>query len=90
VTEETHYFISSLSADNPSKLEHAVRAHWSIENNLHWVLDVAFNEDSNRTHKEYSTANLAVTRHIASNLIKSEKTAKVRIKTKHLLAGWDK
>ena len=65
VTEETRYFISSLSADDPGKLEHAVRAHWSIENNLHWVLDVAFDEDSNRTRKGYSAANLAVTRHIA-------------------------
>jgi predicted transposase YbfD/YdcC len=89
VTEETRYFISSLSADDPSKLEHAVRAHWSIENNLHWVLDVAFNEDSNRARKGYSAANLAVTRHIALNLIKSEKTAKVGIKTKRLMAGWD-
>ncbi len=37
VTEETRYFISSLSATNPKKLEHAVWAHWAIENNLHWV-----------------------------------------------------
>jgi len=49
VTDETRYFISSLSADNPAKLAHAVRAHWAIENNLHWVLDIAFDEDSNRT-----------------------------------------
>ncbi len=89
VTEETRYFISSLSADNPGKLERAVRAHWSIENNLHWVLDVAFDEDSNRTRKGYSAANLAVIRHIALNLIKAEKTAKVGVKTKRLMAGWD-
>jgi len=89
ITEETRYFISSLSADNPDKLERAVRAHWSIENNLHWVLDVAFDEDSNRTRKGYSAANLAVTRHIALNLIKAEKTAKVGVKTKRLMAGWD-
>ena len=37
VTEETRYFVSSLNANNPNKLEHAVRAHWAIENNLHWV-----------------------------------------------------
>jgi predicted transposase YbfD/YdcC len=89
VTEETRYFISSLSADNPDKLERAVRAHWSIENNLHWVLDVAFDEDSNRTGKGFSAAYLAVIRHIALNLIKAEKTAKVGIKTKRLMAGWD-
>ncbi len=45
VTEETRYFISSLGTNNPAKLEHAVRAHWAIENNLHWVLDIAFDED---------------------------------------------
>ena len=89
VTKETRYFISSLSADDPGKLEHAVRAHWSIENNLHWVLDVAFDEDSKRTRKGYSAANLAVTRNIALNLIKSEKTTKVDVKTKRLMAGWD-
>ena len=89
VTEETRYFISSLSASNPEKLEYAVRAHWAIENNLHWVLDLAFDEDSNRTRIGYSAANLAVIRHIALNLIKSEKTAKVGIKTRRLMAGWD-
>ena len=75
--------------DNPDKLERAVRAHWSIENNLYQVLDVVFDEDSNRTRKGYSAANLAVTRHIALNLIKAEKTAKVGVKTKRLMAGWD-
>ena len=89
VTEETRYFLSSLSANNPCKLEHAVRAHWAIENNLHWVLDVAFDEDSNRTRKGHSAANLAVIRHIALNLIKQEKTSKVGVKTKRLKAGWD-
>jgi hypothetical protein len=58
-------------------------------NILGLVLDVAFDEDSNRTRKGYSAANLAVTRHISLNLIKSEKTAKVGVKTKRLMAGWD-
>ena len=88
-TEETRYFISSLSASNPEKLEQAVRSHWAIENNLHWVLDLAFDEDSNRARTGYSAANLAVIRHIALNLIKSEKTAKVGVKTRRLMAGWD-
>jgi predicted transposase YbfD/YdcC len=48
------------------------RAHWAIENNLHWGLDIGFDKDSNRTHK----------RHIALNLIKAEKTSKVGIKIK--------
>ncbi|MGZ4997481.1 MAG: ISAs1 family transposase, partial [Methylobacter sp.] len=77
VTEETRYFISSLDADDPQRLERVVRAHWAIENNLHWVLDIAFDEDSNRTRKGHSAANLAVIRHIALNLIKAEKKSKV-------------
>ncbi len=89
VTEETRYFISSLDANDPKRLERVVRAHWSIENNLHWVLDIAFDEDCNRTRKGHSAANLAVIRHIALNLIKAEKTSKVGIKIKRLKAGWD-
>ncbi|MEE9356703.1 MAG: ISAs1 family transposase [Methylococcaceae bacterium] len=88
VTEETRYFISSLNANNPKQLEHAIRAHWAVENNLHWVLDMAFDEDSNRTRQGYSASNLAVIRHIALNLIKKEKTSKVGVKTKRLKAGW--
>ena len=75
--------------DNPNQLEHAIRAHWAVENNLHWVLDMAFDEDSNRTRQGYSASNLAVIRHIALNLIKKEKASKVGVKTKRLKAGWD-
>jgi predicted transposase YbfD/YdcC len=89
VSEETRYFISSLNADDPQRLERVVRAHWAQKNNLHWVLDVAFDEDSNRTRNGHSAANLAVIRHIALNLIKAEKTAKVGVKIKRLKAGWD-
>ena len=89
VSEETRYFISSLDANDPQRLERVLRAHWAIENNLHWVLDIAFDEDSNRTRKGHSAANFAVIRHIALNLIKAEKTAKVGGKIKRLKAGWD-
>ncbi|NOZ55145.1 MAG: ISAs1 family transposase [Gammaproteobacteria bacterium] len=88
-TEETRYFLSSLSLSHPGKLEHAIRAHWAIENNLHWVLDIAFDEDHNRIRKGHSAANLAIVRHIALNLIKKEKTSKVGVKIKRLKAGWD-
>lgn len=87
--EETRYFISSLDARDPKKLGYIVRAHWGVENNLHWVLDQAFDEDSHRARAGHSAANMAVMRHIALNLIKTEKTAKVGVKTKRLKAGWD-
>jgi len=89
ITSETRYFISSLDATNPKKLGHIVRAHWGVENNLHWILDCAFDEDSQRTRSGYSAANMAIIRHIALNLIKAEKTSKVGIKNRRLKAGWD-
>jgi len=82
--QETRYFISSLDDSDPERLINAVRAHWSIENNLHWVY-----EDSNRAHTGYSAANLSVIRHISLNLIKAEKSSKVGVKTKRAKAGWD-
>lgn len=88
ITEETRYFISSMDASDPKRLGQVVRAHWGIENNLHWVLDYAFNEDGLRARAGNSAANMAVMRHISLNLIKSEKTAKLGVKNKRLKAGW--
>jgi predicted transposase YbfD/YdcC len=85
---ERRYFISSLSA-NAKKFAEAIRMHWGIENGLHWCLDVGFNEDDCRVRKDYSSENFAVIRHIALNLLKQEKTAKVGIKIKRQMAGWD-
>lgn len=66
----------------------AVRSHWSIENSLHWVLDVGFREDDSRTRKDHGPHNLAILRHIALNLLRNDKT-KLGIKNKRLKAGWD-
>lgn len=86
-TKKTRYYISSLSSD-PQRLLHIVRRHWAIENELHWVLDVALNEDHSRVRKDQAPENLAVLRHIALNLLKQEKTAKGGIHAKQLLAAW--
>lgn len=85
---ERRCFISSLAA-KAEPFSHAVRQHWGIENGLHWCLDVAFDEDNCRVRKEAAPENLAVIRHIAMNLLKQESTAKVGIKNKRLMAGWD-
>ena len=88
-TKETRYFISSIDATDPKRLGQIVRAHWGIENNLHWVLDYAFDEDDQRTRLGNSAANMAILRHMALNLIKSDKTTKMGIKNRRLKAGWD-
>ncbi len=88
-TKETRYFISSLDTDDKQQLGNAVRAHWSVENELHWTLDVAFNENQCRIRKGHSAANMTTLRHVALNLAKAEKTAKVGVKIKRLKAGWD-
>jgi predicted transposase YbfD/YdcC len=85
---ETRYFISSLWND-AKKLAEAIRSHWSIENSLHWVLDVAFREDNSRIRKDNAPANFAVLRHIAINIIGQNKSRKLSVRSKRFLASLD-
>jgi len=87
-TIKIRFYISSLQAD-AKRILRATRQHWSIENGLHWVLDIAFNEDRSRVRKDHAPANLAVLRHMAVNLLKQETSAKGGIKAKRLQAGWN-
>lgn len=87
-TIKTRFYISSLQAD-AKRILRATRQHWGIENGLHWVLDIAFNEDRSRVRKDHAPANLAVLRHMAVNLLKQETSAKGGIKAKRLQAGWN-
>jgi predicted transposase YbfD/YdcC len=84
---QDRYHIASISG--AKRILWAVRSHWGIENELHWTLDLAFDEDRSRVRKDHGAENLAVLRHIALNLLKQEKTCKRGMKGKRLLAGWN-
>jgi len=87
-TVEIRYYLASLEG-NARRILDSTRAHWGIENSLHWVLDIAFREDECRVRKGFGAQNLATLRHIAVNLLKQEKTVKAGVKSKRLRAGWD-
>ncbi len=88
VSRENSYFISSLESD-AAAIAKAIRSHWSIENSLHWCLDISFREDHCRVRKDHAPENMAVLRHMALNLLKREKSLKGGIQTKRLKAAWD-
>jgi predicted transposase YbfD/YdcC len=90
--ERGHYITSRPNISAEAALA-ATRAHWAIENELHWVLDVAFREDDCRVRAGYAAENFAVMRHIALNLLKAVSGGlngkKLGVKNKRLLAGWN-
>lgn len=85
---KVHFFVTSLTG-NVLKFADAVRRHWSIENNLHWVLDIAFDEDHSRARTAFEAENLTVLRHMALNMLKREASVKDSIKGKRQRAGWN-
>lgn len=89
VSFERRYFISSL-APNARQAAEVTRSHWAIENSLHWVLDVAFGEDNSRVRAGNAAENLALIRKLTHNLLQQETSLKRGIKTKRLVAGWDR
>lgn len=86
-TEQVRFYLSSLEKD---ALEHnrIIRSHWSIENSLHWVLDVTFCEDGSRVRQGYAAQNLALIRRLSVSLLKTE-PSRQSLKQKRYRAGLD-
>ena len=88
VESEIRYFLSSC-ADAPAVLGQAIRSHWTIENGLHWVLDVTFREDDSRVRDRTAARNLALLRKIALNIVGRDRTSKVSIRARRKKAAWN-
>ncbi len=91
ISVDRRFFISSLPA-NAKQIAQAVRAHWSVENTLHWTLDVVFNEDGSTVRKDHAPQNMAVVRHVVLNLLNTAKQyfKGVGVKALRKKAGWDR
>jgi predicted transposase YbfD/YdcC len=86
ISTETRFYLSSLPCA-PKLILHATRSHWSVENKLHWVLDVTFREDACRTRKDYAAANLSLVRKIVLNLLRQDVSFKKSLRLKRLKAS---
>lgn len=87
-SQETRYYVSSLIPD-AEKLGKAIRAHWSIENSLHWVLDISFRDDDSRIRRGNAPQNIAIIKHMALNLLQKAKGKRDSIKQLRKAAGWE-
>jgi predicted transposase YbfD/YdcC len=83
-TVETRYYLCSFT--NRERFAHSVRQHWAIENQPHWVLDVQFGEDANRTRKDHAPKNLALIRRAALNLLTNHGPSKDSLRRRKLRA----
>jgi predicted transposase YbfD/YdcC len=89
ISTEQRLYITSIKGTDAARLGDLVRGHWSVENQLHWQLDVSFNEDQRRIRKGHGAENYSRLCRIALTLLKRDKKQKVGIASKRLNAGWD-
>lgn len=81
-----HFYLSNLEPE-ATRLLHAIRTHWGIENSLHWALDVAFAEDECRIRRDHAPQNLTTLRKLALNLLRQDTKAKSGFKARRKAAG---
>lgn len=85
-TQKSRYYITSLDNTKPEEISSAIRQHWSIENNLHWQLDVTFREDYSKKVQNAARNFSAVTK-MALSILKNDKDTKGSMNLKRLKAG---
>jgi predicted transposase YbfD/YdcC len=85
--QEERFYISTLLMDNVETIANSVRSHWGIENELHWVLDVAFREDGLRTRMGNGPETGAILRHITLNMLRQDPNTKRSIRHRRLKAA---
>jgi predicted transposase YbfD/YdcC len=88
VEAQIRYFLTSCG-DDPAVLVRAIRRHWSIENALHWVLDVSFREDDSRVRDRTAARNLALLRRIAVNLVAGDRSSRTSLRGRRKKAAWN-
>lgn len=88
IHKETRYYMSSLEAD-ARYINHSIRTHWSVEDQLHRTLDVAFGDDASRKQKDNAAQNFSLLNRIGLNIIKSAKVSSMGVKGHRKKAGWD-
>lgn len=89
-SQEVSYYVSSLPAHTGAQvLAHSIRAHWSVENQLHWSLDVAMREDAAQSYKDQGPHNQSLLRRMALQMLKSDTSVKIGVQAKRKRAGWD-
>jgi len=89
-TTETSYYLGSDVGTTAAATAATIRRHWLIENQLHWVLDLAFREDDARHRARNTAQNLTTLRHFALNIIKQDTERKVGVANARRRAGWDR
>ena len=89
ISVQHHYFIYSCKGMTAAQIMKYKRDHWGIENALHWVLDMEFREDESRARKDHSAENLNTLRHMAYNVLKSEKSFRGSFRDKQFRCSMD-
>lgn len=90
VSREASYYIGSDRRATAESAGRTIRAHWGVESQLHWVLDIAFGDDEARHRAQNTAQNLATLRHFALNIVRQDRDRELGVANSRKRAGWDR